>query len=182
MKIENTILPIVGTTRVHGKSGDIPTPPARQREAHTARQAINLQPGSELNLGTINGKPFDFRLFEEGGFEWSGGLRLVDRPVPGARVSAQAEAAAAAMNRYSEDEWRHGSGIAGVVFNLYEVARGRLSPEALNKQLQSAPYQPGYLQEALSRMGMDTREPFEINGSTYALRQGQLFRVVDESA
>lgn len=182
MKIENTILPFVNATRAHAQKGDGLMPPVPSQGARTARQAINLQPGSELKLGNINGKPFDFRLFEDGGFEWSGALRLVDRPVPETRVSAQDKAAAAAMDRYSEDEWRHGSGIAGVVFNLYEVARGRLSPEALNESLQREPFHPEYLQEALSRLDIDTREPFEINGSSYALRQGKLFQVVDERA
>jgi hypothetical protein len=183
MKIESLTMQFVGTSRRHAGKRDS-TPLGRRQDVPTATQAITLQPGSALNLGIINGKPFDFRLFKEGGFEWSGALRLTDMPEPGAPVSAQAKAAAAAaaMDRYSEDEWKHCSDIAGVVFNLYEVARGRLPPEAFNERSRRESVPPEFLQEALSRLGVDPREPFEMNGSAYILRQGQLFRIVDERA
>ncbi len=65
-------------------------------------QAITLEKNQTYNLGTINGKPFNFKLLQEAGFEWSGRMRIPWRPE--GRVTPEQEAGARAFDSYTPQE------------------------------------------------------------------------------
>lgn len=137
-------------------------------------QKFTLEAGKTINMGKIDGKPYDLELFKDGGFQWSGGP-LVNIKTQGLYyVSAEDQAADRAAALYSRQEHEQANRLSAIVNCLYGVTSRGWRTSYFNEFVNQFKFSPGEVDDALSRLGIDTSNPFTINGRSFTLDSGML--------
>lgn len=127
------------------------------------KQSITLQADKEINLGTINGRPFEMKIFSEGGFEWSG-CRRIKASKAGARVTAEQRAAARAARSYTYSEHKKADEMCAVINYMYLMQEKGWASSDLNDCIKEANISQKEIKEAFNRLGIDVDQPFTVNG------------------
>ncbi len=138
-------------------------------------QSIILEANKQIDLGTIDGKPFKMKLFIDGGFEWSGGLFL-KAPQGGSKVSPEHAAAAYAFDSYTRAEREKAQDIGGVICALYQVTNRGQKTSFFNSFINNSgkKFLPEETKDALGLIGINPDKPFTINGRTFVFDSGTL--------
>lgn len=136
-------------------------------------QSLNLEANKIINLGSINGKPLDMKIFQNGGFEWSGSPRIFAHS--GSQVTPEDAAAAyAASSLYTKNEYEQGSHISAVINRIYLVANKVMTTNSFNELIINANISQEEIDQALNRLGFDSSEPFTVNNRTFVFKDGIL--------
>lgn len=133
--------------------------------------SIRLDKGKTYNLGSINGKPFDLKLLQNG-FEWSGRVKLSGRPE--GKVTPEQKAAADAFASYTPQEWTHGEHIGVVISTITDIADNKLETSYFNKRIKLFGISQDEIESAIRYLSLDPHSPFTINGRTFTLKEGLL--------
>lgn len=136
------------------------------------KHCLNLETNKTISLGTINGKPFDMKIFE-GGASWTGSQMIRMHPQD-ARVTDEEMAAAAAFEAYTPDERLTGNSISALINQLYLVAHQGLGVSTFNNWVETQNKSQDEIKEALQRLGIDSNQTFTINGRSFSLDSGEL--------
>ncbi len=136
-------------------------------------QVVELKSETPINLGTIGGKPFVMQIFQDGGYEWSGSLRI-KQPKAGARVTPEEAAAAYASQSYNMEEHIECGAVSAVINSLYIMTNKGVEPDTFNDKMKAFNISQNEVEEALCRLGINTNEAFTLNGHTFVLDKGYL--------
>lgn len=137
-------------------------------------QSVTLEADKKIDLGTIDDKPFEMRLFQNGGFEWSGGLFL-KAPQGGSKVTPEQAAAAYAFDSYTRTEHERANDIGAVICAIYHITnRGQPTSSFYSAMNNGKKILPEEMEDALGLLGINPDEPFTINGRTFVLDSGTL--------
>ena len=142
-------------------------------------QVINLKAGIPIDLGKINDKPFTMQIFQEGGFEWSGSLRIKE-PKTGSRVTAEEVAAAYSNQSYTMKEHVKCNVVSTVINYLYSMATDGQEPSTFNNNIKASNISQGEIEEALRCLDIDVKKRFTLNGYAFILDNGILKKYEDE--
>lgn len=135
-------------------------------------QTIKLQADSQINLGTINGKEFDMKINPTGGYQWTGAIQV--KYTPDSRVSQESVIAAYAAQQYTREEYNECAQITGVINQLYLIVDRGWTAERFNDFCDQTKILQTDVESALSRLGLDYSQPFNINGRTFVYESGTL--------
>jgi len=131
-------------------------------------QSVTLAANTPIDLGTFAGKPLEMQIFNGGGYEWSGAIRIQE-PASGSQVTPEQAAAAYAAQSYTEAEYSQGQNVTSVVELLYLMNKGTLSTDEVNSLVnQQHNITPSEVTDALTRLGINSNEPFTVNGQKYS--------------
>lgn len=149
-------------------------PPKPQKTGFngTDNQTITLQADTTINMGTINGKPFDMKIHLNSGYQWSGAIPI--KLTNGNIVTPEHKAAARAANAYSPREYNEGAAVSGAVHLLYLMADRGWAAQQFNDICSSTRKTQKDIENALDRLGIDKDKPFNINGRMFTYNFGIL--------
>lgn len=137
------------------------------------KQSITLKANKEINLGTINGKPFEMKIFQEGGFEWSGCPRI-KAPKAGSRVTDEQLEAAYATRSYTFSEHKKAGEICAVINFMYLMQDKGWTTSSFNKYIEESNISQQKIEDAFSNLGINPNKPFNLKGERFILESGKL--------
>lgn len=143
------------------------------KQNKTPIQSITLKAETPITLGDIGAKPFTMKLFERGGFEWSGSLRIQDSPA-GSRVTPEQMEAAYLSRSYTAAEHQKASHLGAVITDLYSLAQKDRDTSSFNEVMKLSEVSRQEIEDALTRLGINIHEPFTLNGKNFILNDGIL--------
>ncbi len=143
------------------------------KKSNGFNQVVELKSETPINLGTIGGKPFVMQIFQDGGYEWSGSLRI-KQPKTGARVTPEEAAAAYASQSYNMEEHIKCGAVSAVINSLYIMTNKGLEPSTFNNKMRAFNISQSEVEEALCYLGININEAFTLNGHTFVLDNGLL--------
>lgn len=132
---------------------------------NTNGQNVTLKAGTELNLQTINGKPYNMTIFEEGGYQWSGAIAV--KATNSSVVTLADKMASYAADLYTRAEHTKASKITGVINYLYLITSRGWSADDFNDFTKQTGISESDVQEALGRLEVDINQSFTINERTF---------------
>jgi hypothetical protein len=138
---------------------------------NTFKQSITLDTNTPIDLGTINGKPFEMHIMEGGGFQWSGAIRIKDAE---GKVTPEQAAAAYAAASYTTTEHEQAGQILATINKLYLITKNGQSTDPFNDFIRSFNISQKDVENALNRLGFNSSEPFTVNGRTFIFNSGTL--------
>ena len=141
--------------------------PSEKTFSMNKNQSINLLPGQTLNLGTINGQPFNVSLFQDGSYKWSGTYIL--KAHEETKVTEEEIAAARMIQSYTQEGYYKGQRISSTIDSLYLLANNKMSIDNFNYKMRLC-NDPQYgVKKVLEYLGIDAAKPFSINGRKFIL-------------
>ncbi len=146
---------------------------------NTFQNSVTLNTNTPIDLGTIDGKPFEMQIMDGGGSEWSGAIRI--HAHAGSQVTPEDVAAAYAAHSYTRAEYEEGDHVSAVVTYLYMMTKGVMSTDAVNSALRQTNITPSEVNDALNRLGLNSNEPFTVNGQAYIFNSENNFEEVTGS-
>ncbi len=136
-------------------------------------KSITLEPDVKLNLGTINDKPFQMRIFSDGGAEWNGSPRIFGPMESGQRITEEVRRVHYAAEAYTRKEHEKAEQLIGIIYDLYlTTTKGWSIDFMFNGSIDMFSIPATQVEEALQRLGLAPKEPFTINGRTFILEAG----------
>lgn len=145
--------------------------PSSSDSNNTFKQSITLDANTPIDLGTIDGKPFEMQIMEGGGFEWSGNIQI--KKTEG-RVTPEQAAAAYAAASYTSAEHEQAGHISATIISIYLMTKDGLSTDSFNDSIRSSTISQKDVENALNRLGFNPSEPFTVNGRTFIFNSGTL--------
>jgi hypothetical protein len=136
----------------------------------TSSNERDISSDQPIDLGSLNGKPFELRIVPGVGIEWSG-CPFVKAPTSSV-VSEEYHAAARAARMYSVAEHKFAQETVAVIGALYRYTQGRLQIDDVNDTIQFFRLAPNTVKDMLTRLGVDPDRPFRINGQHFVFVNG----------
>lgn len=138
------------------------------------RSDIRMERDMRIDLGSINGKPFYMWHTPLGGSGWTG-TPPVQGPTTGKVSQADIEAVRLASS-YTRAESEYAEKIVTVVNGLYRLTQPTklpLSVQGLNDLLKEHSIDSSIVADALSRLGVNAKEMFSVNGQKMHFSDGK---------
>lgn len=159
---------VIGKVSSTGAPGITLNQQSKPASGSSFNQSVTLSANTPVDLGTFAGKPLEMQIFNGGGYEWSGAIRIQE-PASGSQVTPEQAAAAYAAQSYTEAEYSQGQNVTSVVELLYLMNKGTLSTDQVNSLMnQQYNITPSEVTDALTRLGINPNEPFTVNGQKYS--------------
>jgi hypothetical protein len=158
---------IGNVSSIAGSSGIISNQqPGNSNSGSAFQNAVTINANTPINLGTIDGKPFEMQILGSGGFEWSGQMQIQES-APGSAVTPEQAAAAYAAHSYSLPEQMQANHVGAVIDQLYLMENNGVSTDSLNNMINSGQISQNDVENALTRLGLNPSESFTVNGRTF---------------
>jgi hypothetical protein len=158
---------ITGTSGITSKQQS-----GKSDSGNTFQNSVTLSANTPIDLGTIDGKPFEMQIMEGGGFEWPGQIQI--HAHTGSQVTPEDAAAAYAAHSYSLPEQMQANHIGAVIDELYLMTKNGSSTDSLNNLISTSQISQSDVEDALTRLGFNPSEPFTVNGRAFIFSSGTL--------
>ncbi len=149
--------------------------PGNSNSGNAFQNAVTLNTNTPIDLGTIDGKPFEMQIMNG----WSGAIQI--HAHTGSQVTPEDAAAAYAAHSYTRAEYTEGDHVSAVVNYLYLMTQGVMSTDAVNGAMRQTNITPSEVNDALTRLGLNSNEPFTVNGQAYVFNSENNFEEVTGS-
>ncbi len=147
--------------------------PGNSNSGNAFQNAVTLNANTPINLGTIDDKPFEMQILDGQGFEWSGQMQIQES-APGSAPTSEQVAAAYDAQAYSLPEQMQANHVGAVIDELYLMASNGSSTDSINSMINSSQISQSDVEDALTRLGLNSSEPFTVNGRSFIFSSGTL--------